>query len=150
MISSILLMSMPKYPVHSLHPRDGPYTALMGRKLKKPRPQQGARLVALRQAAGLSQAELAELVDEPQANIAYWERSEKPPRSDALPKLARVLGVSIEEVLGDANPPVAHRAGPVGQVQKIFEEVRRLPRRQQQKVIDVVAALLEQYRKQAS
>lgn len=140
---------MPLHPRQGLYPRDGPYTALMGRKLKKPRPPQGARLVALRQAAGLSQAELAELVEEPQANIAYWERSEKPPRSDALPKLVRVLGVSIEELLGDADVPVAHRAGPVGQVQKIFEEVRRLPRRQQQKVIDVVAALLDQYKRKA-
>ncbi len=122
----------------------------MGRKLKKPRPEQGARLVAFRQAAGLSQAELAELVGEPQANIAYWERSAKPPRSDALPKLARVLSVSVDEILGDADAPVGHRAGPVGQVQKIFEEVRKLPRRQQLKVVDVVAALLDQYRRKAS
>jgi hypothetical protein len=60
-----------------------------------------------------------------------------------------VLGVSIKELLGDADAPVAHRAGPAGQVQTIFKEVRRLPRRQQQKVIDVVAALLDQYKRKA-
>jgi hypothetical protein len=51
--------------------------------------------------------------------------------------------------LGNAEAPVAHRAGPVGQVQKLFEEVRKLPRRQQQKVVDVVAALLDQYKRKA-
>jgi transcriptional regulator with XRE-family HTH domain len=137
-------------PESSPFPRDGPYTQSVGRKLKKPRPAQGTRLVALRQAAGFSQAELAELVEEPQANIASWERNAKPPRSDALPKLARALGVRVEDLLGETEVPVTHRAGPVGQVQKIFEEVRKLPRRQQQqKVIDVVSAMLEQYKRKA-
>lgn len=48
-----------------------PYTLGMGRKLTKTRPPQAARLVALRKAAGLSQAELARLIGEPQANIAF-------------------------------------------------------------------------------
>src|SRR5690349_14870739 len=106
----------------------------MARKLKKPRPAQAARLVALRKAAGLSQAELARLVDEPQANVAYWERTEKPPRSDVLPKLADVLGVRIEELLDVQAPPT--RRAPAGQVRRLFEEVQKLPRRQQQKVLD--------------
>jgi transcriptional regulator with XRE-family HTH domain len=119
----------------------------MARKLKKPRPAQAARLVALRKAAGLSQAELARLVDEPQANIAYWERTEKPPRSDVLPKLADVLGVRIEELL-DVQAPPARRA-PAGQARRLFEEVQKLPRRQQQKVLDVVSAIVEQFKRKA-
>jgi len=126
-----------------------PYTPDMGRKLKKPRPPQAARLVALRKAAGLSQAELARLVGEPQANIAFWERTEKPPRSDVLAKLADVLGVRIEELL-DAHAPVARRASPAGQARRLFEEVQKLPRRQQQKVLDVVSAIVEQFKRKAS
>jgi transcriptional regulator with XRE-family HTH domain len=121
----------------------------MGRKLKKPRPPQAARLVALRKAAGFSQAELARLVGEPQANIAFWERTEKPPRSDVLTKLADVLGVRIEELL-DVHAPLARRAPPAGQARRIFEEVQKLPRRQQQKVLDVVSAIVEQFKRKAS
>lgn len=76
-------------------PKNDPYSPPMGRKLRKPRPTQGARLLALRNAAGLSQTELARLVGETQANISFWERTDKPPRSDVLPKLAKVLGVSL-------------------------------------------------------
>jgi transcriptional regulator with XRE-family HTH domain len=127
----------------------------MGRKLRKPRPSQGARLLALRNAAGLSQAELARLVGETQANISFWERTDKPPRSDVLPKLAKVLGVSLEALLGDHSAPqklpsLASAPGPAGQVQRAFEEVRRLPRRQQQKIIDVVLAFVNDYKRKAS
>jgi transcriptional regulator with XRE-family HTH domain len=126
-----------------------PYTQRMGRKLKKARPPQAARLVALRKAAGLSQAELAHLIGEPQANIAFWERTEKPPRSDVLPKLANVLGVRIEELL-DVHAPTSRRALPAGQARRLFEEVQKLPRRQQQKVLDVVSAIVEQFKRKAS
>jgi transcriptional regulator with XRE-family HTH domain len=121
----------------------------MGRKLRKPRPAQGARLVALRKAAGLSQAELARLVGEPQANIAFWERTEKPPRSDVLPKLADALGVRIEELLDVQALPV-RRSLPAGQIRRVFDEVQKLPRRQQQKVLEVVSAIVEQFKRKAS
>ena len=129
----------------------GSYTPTrMGRPLSKPRPRQGARLVQLRRAAGFSQAELAKLVGESQANIAFWERSAKPPRSDVLPKLAKVLRVRVEDLLTDEHAALPQHPGPVGQIQRIFEEVRKLPRRQQLKVVEVVAALVDQYRRKAS
>ena len=66
-----------------------------------------------------------------------------------LPKLARVLGVSVEQLL-DLKAPVTRRNGPVGKVRKLFEEVSELPRRQQEKVVEFVSALVEQYKRQAS
>lgn len=114
------------------------------RKLSTPRPPQGARLLALRQAAGLSQMELAEALAVPQTTIALWERSEKPPRSDVLPKMAKALGVHVEALLIERAPEVAAPVRPVGRLQAIFEELRKLPRRQQDRILDVVAALLEQ------
>ncbi|MGH9970491.1 MAG: helix-turn-helix domain-containing protein [Pyrinomonadaceae bacterium] len=71
----------------------------MPRKSTKTRPRQGMQLAELRKAAGLSQYELARYVGISQANIAFWERSEKPPRSDVLPKMAEALGVSLEDLL---------------------------------------------------
>jgi transcriptional regulator with XRE-family HTH domain len=129
--------------------RDGPYNAPMGRKLLKPRPKQAEKLVAMRKAKGLSQVELAELIGEPAANVAYWEKSNKPPRSDVLPKLASVLGVRIEDLLVDGRAPSTKHNGPVGIVQRTFEKVRRLPRRQQQQVVQVVEALVSSLQKKA-
>jgi transcriptional regulator with XRE-family HTH domain len=119
-----------------------------------PRPKQGAHLLRLRQAAGLTQAQLADFLGVPQGTIALWERSEKPPRSEILPPMAAALGVSIDDLLvvrGSAKtPPLAKKTGPLGQVQKVFQEVRELPRRQQQKIVDVVAAMLNEYKRKAS
>jgi transcriptional regulator with XRE-family HTH domain len=109
----------------------------------------------LRVKTGLTQAELAALVEEPQANIAYWERSDKPPRSDVLPRLAKALGVRVEDLLGvhatvTKLAPLTSSSGPVGQIQRAFEEARRLPRSQQRKVAEFVSALVEQYKRKAS
>ena len=125
------------------------YPGDVPRKLSKPRPRQGARLAALRRAAGLTQAELADLIGDVQPNIAYWEASEKPPRSDVLPRLAKVLGVSVEDLLS-ADLLTEPKRGPVGRMQKVFADVSQLPRRQQAKIIELVEALVDQHRRKAS
>jgi transcriptional regulator with XRE-family HTH domain len=122
----------------------------MARKLRKPRPAQGAYLAALRQRAGFSQAELGRLVGEKQQIIAFWEQSNKPPRSDVLPKLARVLGVSVEALLSPAAPTPAlipRGGGPVGKVRKLFDEVSRLPRRQQDKIFEFLKPIVEEFKR---
>jgi hypothetical protein len=60
--------------------------------------------------------------------------------------MARTLGVTVEELLG--LPPSRKRNGaPPGKLGRLFEAVARLPRRQQQKIIDVVEALVERHAK---
>jgi hypothetical protein len=102
--------------------------------------------------AGSALIELAKFLDVPQANIAFWEWSDKPPRSDLLPKMAKAFGVRLEELLvvATADQPIARRKGPIGEVQRTFEEVTKLPRRQQRKVLEMVQALVEQYKRKAS
>jgi transcriptional regulator with XRE-family HTH domain len=115
---------------------------------KRPRPEQGARLLALRKAAGLTQIELADFLGVSQANIAFWEWSEKPPRSDLLPKMAKALDVRVEDLLVTEGR-LAERPGPVGEVQRVFEEVRKLPRSQQRRIVETVDALVQQFRRSA-
>jgi len=135
-------------------PQFGPYTPGVARKpnpSKGQRPPQGTRLLTLRKAAGLTQTELADFLDVPQGNIAFWEWSEKPPRSDLLPKMAKALRVDVADLIAAAaSAPLAKKAGPVGEVQRVFEEVRKLPRSQQRKIIETVDALVTQYRRKAS
>jgi transcriptional regulator with XRE-family HTH domain len=120
----------------------------MPRKLSRPRPTQGARLLALRQAAAISQADLARTVGESQQNIALWEQSEKPPRSDVLPKIAKALGVSIEVLLNvELAQQPQRRPGPAGKVGKLFDEVSKLPRRQQDKIVEFLSPIVEDYKR---
>jgi hypothetical protein len=52
----------------------------------------------------------------------------------------------VAELLGeDAQIKRARKTGPTGKVHKIFEEVSELPRRQQEKIVEVVSALVTQY-----
>lgn len=118
----------------------------MAESAPKTRPAQGERLADLRRAAGVTQVEL---VGETQQNITFWEHSEKPPRSDVLPEMAKVLGCSVEQLLG-ISPPADRRPGPVGKTQRAFEQVARLPRAQQDKIVEIVEALIDQYKRKAS
>ncbi len=123
-----------------------PYNPGMPRRLGRPRPKQAARLVALRKAAGLSQVELADACGVSAKSIAYWETSATPPRSDVLPRLANALGVRVEEILGE-RPVEPRRPGPVGKLQRVFEQAVALPRREQDLVAKFVETLVEQHQR---
>ena len=122
---------------------------VMARRMKKTcRPTQGAKLTDLRKAANLSQTEFARLIGTSQSNVAFWELSDKPPRSDLLPKMAAVLGVKVETFFTDAAAmPKEVKNRPSGKVRLVFEEVSKLPRRQQEKVIEFVSAFVQQQNK---
>lgn len=61
-------------------------------------------LTRLRENAGLSLRELANLLKTHWTNLAYWERSGRPPKSDLLLPMAKILGVNVEELLGVPKP----------------------------------------------
>jgi len=133
--------------------RDDAYNRPVARPRTKPRAKQGRHLAELRKAAGLSQTELAEALAVPQSNIAFWEQSEKPPRSDLLPQMADALGVTVVELLNvNGEMSVAKRSTnrPPGTARKVFEDVSRLPRRQQEHIVRVVSALVMQYKQSDS
>lgn len=124
------------------------YSDDVAKRLKGKRPVMGGHLASLRKQAGLSQYELAKLLNEPQSNIAFWELSDKPPRSDTLPRLAKILGVRVETILNVHADKVIRRGGPTGKVQKVFENVSQLPRKQQEKIVEFVSAFVNQYQNQ--
>jgi transcriptional regulator with XRE-family HTH domain len=102
-----------------------------------------SRLKAFREAAGLSQRELARQIGQDQSNIRYWEQSGNPPRSDVLVPMANALGVTVEELLGQPKP--RRVVAPGGRLNQAFQRVAKLPRRQQQKIAEVVEALVSRH-----
>ncbi len=115
---------------------------------KKERPPLGQRLVELRQAAGLTQMQLAERLGVHHSNIAFWELSGTAPRGQVLPQMAQALGVSVDVLLG-VTPPKPKRQAAKGRLQQVFESAAKLPRRQQGKIVEVVEAMVAQHSKAA-
>ena len=111
-------------------------------------PKAVSKLRKLREAAGLSLRELARQIGEQPTNVSFWERTGTLPKSDVLIPIAKALGVTVEELLGE---PKAKRApAPGGKVRQVFEAVTKLPRRQQQKIVEVVEALVSQHSDKAA
>lgn len=112
----------------------------VGRPSKKPRSSLGKRITQARRNAGLSQVQLAEKLGLPQQVVAAWERKAITVRSDNLIKLCEALSVSADELLG--TKPMDNK-GPTGKAKQAFEDVLKLSRRQQEKIVDVVKAFVE-------
>ncbi|HRG54701.1 MAG TPA: helix-turn-helix transcriptional regulator [Lacunisphaera sp.] len=99
----------------------------------------------LRESKGLSVRELARQIDEQHTNVSFWERTGTLPRSNALVPLALVLGVSVEQLLGEAKPKRVTVPG--GRLRQVFERASKLPRRQQEKVAEFLEAFVERQEK---
>jgi transcriptional regulator with XRE-family HTH domain len=95
----------------------------------------------LREAAGLTQKQLADKLSVSVSNVGFWERWDKPPRGEIISKLAEALGISVDTLLG-TTPPKS-RPVPKGRLHEAFQAATKLPRRQQQKIAEVVEALLK-------
>jgi hypothetical protein len=61
--------------------------------------------------------------------------------------MAEVLGVPVEALLGTEPAVISRRPGPVGKLQRVFEEACSLPRSKQELVVQFVATLVEQQKK---
>ena len=63
------------------------------------------RLKELRKAAGYTQASLSAQVGVSQQAVGKWERGKSSPDPDTLAALAKLFGVSTDDLLGQAPPP---------------------------------------------
>jgi hypothetical protein len=87
-----------------------------------------------------------EAVGIPQRTISFYEREAAAIPSTLVPTLANVIGVSMEEILGIDNGAQRSKRGPKSQLERQFEAIATLPRQQQQKILDVVEAMIAHQR----
>lgn len=113
-----------------------------GRPAKQERSPFGRRLNQARLNAGLSQVQLAAELGMTQSAYAAWEREHIALKPAQIDRLCEVLQIRVEELFEDS--PAKRSAGPTGKARRIFEEVSALPRRKQQRIVEVVEALVAQ------
>lgn len=85
-----------------------------------------AALREIRKRAGLSQEDLARMVGVERSTVTKWESGQNAPALPTLAKLADVLGVSVDDLLGRKFHQAARRAV---DVRPTDAELRRLEQR---------------------
>ena len=98
------------------------------KKTTKQPPTFGQRLAELRRLRGLTQVQLAEKLNSTQRAITYYENEASYPPVDTIIELAKILGVTTDELLGVRNGKVSTDATDMSR----DPELRRLWRKFQQ------------------
>ncbi len=114
-----------------------------GRPSKFPRSVFGERLFSARLQIGFSQIQLAEKLGVTQQTYAGWERKTTAIKPEYICRLSEILRISTDFLLGHENDNRRNGSGPIGKARQTFEKVSQLPRHQQQKILEVVEALVE-------
>jgi len=102
----------------------------------------GKRLARFRQAAGYSQRELAAEIGISYRMVAYYEKEAGHLPTDLLPVLAKVLGVSTDQLLGVEEVKEMGRNRD-SRLWRRFSQLEKLPSAQRKPIVQVIDAFLE-------
>ena len=105
--------------------------------------QLGARIADLRKEHGLTQTQLAEVLDLTQQMVASYEVGRRRVPVSLLPAIADALAVSVEQLIGKKDSAPAKR-GPAPKLQQQIERIQRLPKSQQRFVMQMLDTVLQQ------
>ena len=114
-----------------------------GRPPKRPRSPFGQRLLAARQASGLSQAQVARQLGITQHGYARWEREPVALRPEQLLQLALVLDTNVGELVGE-RPAGREKEALPRRSRRLFAAMAKLPHAKQAKVLKILALVLEE------
>ena len=103
----------------------------------------GLRVAELRKQQAITQVQLAEALGVSQQTMQGYEVGRRRIPVSALPTLARALGVSLEELMGEPVTKTSRR-GPAPKLAQHMERISRLPRTQQQFVMKMLDTVLAQ------
>lgn len=115
-----------------------------GRKTKEPF---GARLRRLRKAKGFTQVELAAAIGSSQRMVTYYETHDGVPAAAVLLKMAEVLGVEADELLGIKS--VRMRQEPESpeniRLWRKLRQVEQLPPSERRHLLQIIEAMVERH-----
>jgi transcriptional regulator with XRE-family HTH domain len=106
--------------------------------------QLGLRIADLRKQHGITQIQLAETLNVSQQTINSYEVARRRVPVSALPTLAILFEVSVDELLGKEDKQTSNKRGPASKLQKQLERVSSLPRSKQKFVIEMIDTVIQQ------
>ncbi|WP_437215956.1 helix-turn-helix domain-containing protein [Pectobacterium sp. LFLA-215] len=106
----------------------------------------GKRITALRKDAGMTQTQVAQALNVSQQAVQAWEAGRRRIQISILPAVARVLSVSLEDLLGEEAEKAARKRGPTPKWQQLIEEIDSLPKAKQKMISEMLSALIAQAR----
>ena len=106
--------------------------------------QLGLHIADLRKQHGITQIQLAEALEVSQQTINSYEVARRRVPVSALPTLASLFEVSVDELLGKESQAVKGKRGPASKLEKQLERVSSLPRSKQKFVIDMIDTVIQQ------
>jgi transcriptional regulator with XRE-family HTH domain len=105
----------------------------------------GERLAQLRKAAAYTQVELAAEIGVTQRNIAYYEGETQHPPGSLLPKLAKALRITTDELLGAVPIKKAARPGNT-RLQRRLAQIEKLDSREKRQILAFLDTFIERER----
>lgn len=102
----------------------------------------GRRVAEHRKTLGITQVELAKTLGVAQQTMAHYEGGSLRIPVALLPPLARVLGLSLEELIGEKPKP--GKRGPAPKLQRQLERIGQLPKSRQKFVMEMLDTVLKQ------
>lgn len=105
-----------------------------GRPAAQNRPVLGENIARARQAVGLTQSQLATALGVTQRVVTYWEREAESIQAEQLVKLADILRVTADDLLGRGKSPDR-------KAKQALDLIEGLPAKQQRDIIKAVEAL---------
>jgi transcriptional regulator with XRE-family HTH domain len=113
----------------------------------------GARIAQARKDHGLTQQALAEQLGVAQQTLAHYEVGRARMPASMLPEVARLLTLSLDELMGQPLPRAARAAagklrggkrGPASRLEQQIQAVAQLPKTKQQFVSQMLDTVLAQ------
>jgi len=101
----------------------------------------GKRLARLRKTAGYSQYTLADAVGITNRMVAYYEGETTHPPTHLLPKLAQVLGITTDQLLGLKEAKEIKKKD--SRLWQRFAQVEKLPPRERKQIVSLLDAFLK-------
>lgn len=103
----------------------------------------GARIALLRKARSVTQVQLAETLEVSQQTIQAYEVGRRRIPVSALPIVAKMLAVSLEELFGEMDQRNRKR-GLASRLQQQIEAIGQLPKNRQRFVSEMLDTILAQ------
>jgi len=102
----------------------------------------GQRVAKLRKELDITQVQMAEILGISQQHVASYECGRRKIPASMLPKLSKILGVPVEDILGMKKSNT--KRGPTPALNNQIDKIRLLPRTKQKFVMDMLDTVIRQ------